>query len=369
MSQTTETPDIPTSQEPLQQTPPIDNIYISNAWLLKEIDDKHATYQEMTETCFETSSFLDHRIVMSPQARHYRVVVGDVLRSERWLTAAPPFPTRYILHISHVGSTLVSRALGAAPTCLALREPLPLRFLAHRYSELGKSESWLSAKAFRELADFTLRSLGRPLNERRDVVIKCTSWVNVLAPYLLSPTSGGHKRVVAVYSSLDNFVANTLKSAGGVKDLNSQAQSRVRRLSALVPMDLRLHALDAGEIAAMSWLSEMLSIQRACGMHGCDLRWLDFDAFLAAPLAETAALALHLDLPWTEDASADLAESGVLARYSKQQEYIPFSRSSREELLQQFKRDHADLIASANRWIDHQFAQFPELGFAVGAFR
>src|SRR6201999_2987286 len=104
--------------------------------------------------------------------------------------------------------------------------------------------SWLSAEAFLQLAHFTMRSFGRPLDERKDVLIKCTSWVNSLAPVFLSPDFGGPAQVVAVYSSLDNFVANTLNSAGARQDIESQAQSRVSRLSAILPTPLRLYELD-----------------------------------------------------------------------------------------------------------------------------
>jgi hypothetical protein len=357
------------SQEFVPPLPDIQNVVSSQAWLLHQIDDRHASYLEMTESSFAASPFLDQRVVPAPQARQYKVDIAEVLASSRWRTASPRYPTRYILHISHVGSTLVSRALGVAPTCLALREPLPLRHLTQRYLELQEPDSWLSADAFMQLADFTMRSLGRPLGRHEDVVIKCTSWVNALAPLFLSPQFGGRHRVVAVYSSLDNFVANTLKSVGGRRDVESQAQSRVRRLSALLPTQFRLYELDTGEIAAMSWLCEMLSIQRACAEQGVDLRWLDFDQYLQDPLSETAALAQHLALPWTEETAAALAESGILTRYAKRQQDIPFSRSSRDDLLQQFKREHPGLVASANRWIDRQFAQHPELFAALGSFR
>lgn len=357
-------------QESVSTSPQINNIFSSQAWLLLEIDSQHATYLEMTEGSLAASPFLDHRVAGAPEAKKYRVDIGAVLRSTAWQTAAPPYPTRYILHISHVGSTLISRALGVAPTCLSLREPLPLRYLAARYPELGHPESWLSSQAFQQLADFTLRSLGRPLNGRADVVVKCTSWVNALAPLFLDPQFGGRKQVVGVYSTLDNFVSNTLKGSGGRADLTSVAQARIRRLGEILPeAEIHLHALNDGEIAAMTWLCEMLSIHRACAQHGSDLHWLDFDAFLQRPVEQSAALAQHMKLHWPAETNVTLQTSGVLTNYAKRAESIEFSGKEREAILSKFKGEHPGQITAANTWLDKQFKRNPELFSVLGSFR
>jgi hypothetical protein len=346
------------------------NIFASHAWLLHEIDNQHATYLDINEASLSVSPFLDHRVVTPPEAKKYKADISAVLGSEAWKTARPAHPTRYILHISHVGSTLVSRAVGIAPTCLALREPLPLRYLALKYQELGLPESWLSRQRFMQLADFTLRSLGRPLNARTDVVVKCTSWVNGLASLFLDRQFGGRKQVLAVCSTLNNFVANTLKSNGGRSDLESAAQSRVRRLCAMLPgVEIRLHALNSGEIAAMSWLCEMLSIYQACTQHGSDLCWLDFDAYLTDPLEGSAGLARHLGLEWSESFTVALADSGVLRNYSKSSNAMAFSADDRRAILHKYQNEQPEQIAAANAWLNTRFEQCPELQVAIGSFR
>jgi hypothetical protein len=186
-----------------------------HTWLLYEMNRHHAIYHEMSEACFSASAFLDHRIVSGPDAKKYKIIIDEILGDVDWRYALPSYPTRYVLHISHVGSTLISRALGIAPKSLALREPLPLRYLASSYSELGQPASWLSDMEFMRLVDFALRSLGRPLNGRTEVVIKSTSWANILAPVFLDPQFGGRKQVIGVYTSLKKFVANTSRVMRG----------------------------------------------------------------------------------------------------------------------------------------------------------
>lgn len=345
-------------------------IVSSNSWLLHEINRHYAFYLAMTEESFAQSPFLDHRVVAAAGASRYKFSIAEILREPEWATGPACYPTRYIQHISHVGSTLLSRALGMAPNSLALREPLPLRYLASRYAELGSPESWLAEAEFMRLVEFTLRSLGRPLNGRTEVVIKNTSWTNILAPVFLDSRFGGHKQVIGVYTGLDEFVANLLRSEGGRQDLENTAQVRIKRLRAWLPeAELHLHALDGGEVAAMSWLCEMLSIQHACTQWGADLRWVDFDRFLEAPVRETASLARHLKLDWNEETSETLARSGIFDRYSKSSDAIAFSAETRATILNEHKKEYAGQIAKANVWLDGLLNRFPGLFLAAGGFR
>lgn len=346
------------------------NILKEHRWLLFEISRYDALYLEMNAASFADSPFLDHRLASAPDAKKYRINISEILEDVDWQQAAPTYPTRYIQHISHVGSTLISRALGISPSSLALREPLPLRYLASNYLDLDRPESWLSRTEFMRLLDFTLRSLGRPLDERTEVVIKSTSWANVIAPLFLDPNFGGQKQVVGVYTTLDRFVANTLKGEGGRKDLESVAQARIRRLLAFLPeTDVRLSSLRAGELAAMSWLCEMLSIYQSCAQQSAELRWVDFDRFLESPASQTAELARHLKLDWPAELDDTLAQSGILSRYSKMTDDVAFSAETRDSALNKYKNENSGELTEANLWLDTQFQRFPWLFSALGGFR
>lgn len=324
----------------------------------------------MNEASLAASPFLDHRVASTPDAKKYRIIIDEILDDVDWQSTAPSYPTRYIQHISHVGSTLISQALGVAPQSLALREPLPLRYLATSYLGLEQPGSWLSHTEFMRLVDFTLRSLGRPLNGRTEVVIKNTSWANVLAPVFLDPQFGGRKQVIGVYATLDRFVSNTLKGEGGRQDLESVAPARVTRLRALLPeADIRLYSLRSGELAAMSWLCEMLTILDSCTQHGSDLRWVDFDQFLESPVSQTAELARHLKLDWPAEFNEVLARSGILNRYSKWTNDVDFSAQTRDDILNKYKSENSAQITEANVWLDDQFNRFPWLFSALGTFR
>jgi hypothetical protein len=346
------------------------NILKEHKWLLLDISRHDALYLEMNAASFADSPFLDHRLASPPDAGKYTIKIREILDDADWQQAAPTYPTRYIQHISHVGSTLISRALGIAPKSLALREPLPLRYLGWHYLDLDRPESGLPRPEFMRLLDFTLRSLGRPLGERTEVVIKTTSWANAIAPLFLDPNFGGPKQVVGVYTSLDRFVANTLKGETGRKDLELPAPARIRRLHAFLPeADVRLSALRPGELAAMTWLCEMLSIHQSCAQQGAALRWVDFDRFLESPVSQTAELARHLKLDWPAEFDDKLAQSGILSRYSKLTDEVAFSAETRDSILNKYKNENSVQLTDANLWLDRRFQQFPWLSSALHGFR
>ena len=311
-----------------------------------------ASYCEMDEATFAASPFLDNRMVSSPSAKKIKARIGAVVKSEPWVKTPPPVPSRYILHISHVGSTLLSRVVGVSPSCLSLREPVPLRYLAQNLMDQGSSAAWHSTQGFDALVDFALRNMGRPLGNRSRVVVKCTSWVNPLGEHFLSRDAGNPMRVAAVHVPVAHFVANTLKGSAGQQDLRSNAPSRIRRLQKLLPgFDRSLHAMNWGQIAAMSWLCEILTIRSVCERPGVALQWLNFDGFMQKPAEEVRHLAQHLDLEWDDGTDRMLADSGIMGKYSKGAKAVEFSNDQRVQALAKFMQENPNLITSAREWI------------------
>ena len=79
----------------------------------------------MTREAYTRSDFLDHRIHVPQGAA---VAALDFARLTPLFAEAGKLRTSYIFHISHVGSTLLSKALATRPTVLGLREPQLLRW-------------------------------------------------------------------------------------------------------------------------------------------------------------------------------------------------------------------------------------------------
>jgi hypothetical protein len=199
-------------------------------------------------------------------------------------------------------------------------------------------------------------------------MVKCTSWVNPLARHFLAADVAEPKRVMGVHVPLENFAANTLKSSGGLQDLRANAQSRMRRLRHLVPsFDRKLYNMNWGQIAAMSWLCEILTIRQVCDQPNVQLKWLNFDEFMRSPQEQARDLAQHLDLEWDEQTDSLLASSGVLGKYSKANKAVDFTNDERMRALDKFKQDNQTLIASAKTWAQEVIAGYPELDSWLGS--
>lgn len=224
--------------------------------------------------------------------------------------------TRWIFHISHVGSTLLSRALGIHPEVLALREPVLLRWLAHQRAALHLPESRVDQPTWQTGLATALGLLGRPLGERSQVTIKATSYCNVMAREILALQPAA--RATAIYCGLDNFLAGILKGRGGLLDILEMAPVRLRRLHRLLGRDVwSLASMSAPEQAAMSWTCEMLSLWDAQRWNPDRFTWLNFDNWAGHEEDTMRQLAGALAIEWTERDATALAQSGILTSYSK----------------------------------------------------
>lgn len=346
--------------EPATRNPDLTTLLADGRYLLQALDVRQAVFVPVTSGIIAESPFLDKRMALPADAPRYQVPVRALIEQS---PTQPAGPSRYLMHTSHVGSTLISRALGHADDTISLREPLAIRFLSQMRSHIDDgcflTESLLSPNAFQALQRRTLALLNRPFEGRHRVVIKCTSWTNNMADTLLL-SAAERPRVVAISTALEVFVANMLKSAGAKQDLYTGAASRLRRLARLLPGHQPvLHRMKPGELAASAWLVELMSMQRGAAAAGVIPEWLDFDAYLQAPLEQTARLATHLELPWTDAATTSLGDSGLLGRYAKTREEKPYDAAARAAILTDFQVRHPDTIRDARKWLDAVMAENP----------
>lgn len=350
------------SKQPPKTKPSLADLLGDGRYLLQALDAQKAVFVPVTRQVISDSPFLDQRMVLPEQTPRYQVPVRALVMQAPAQSAGP---SRYLLHTSHVGSTLVSRALGFANETLSLREPLPIRYLSQVRSQIEdahfRSESLLSLAAFQALQRHALTLLNRPLGDQRRVLVKTTSWTNNIADTLLLQAAEA-PRAVAISAKLNAFVANMLKSAGAKQDLQAGAALRLRRLGRLVPgFEPELWQLGPGELAACAWLVELLSMHHGAAVSGAALCWLDFDEYLKAPAEQTEQLAEHLDLPWQNTCTDALTSSGLFSRYSKVANDKPYDANSRASILSEFQASNADVVTTARRWLDQALATYPGL--------
>lgn len=266
--------------------------------------------------------------------------------------AASAAAHRFIFHIGHCGSTLLSRLLDQWPRVTGLREPLALRNLSDLH---GSGDSPLARIDPAELStlDLTvLGMLGRPFRTGDQPVIKATSSCNgLIAPILQQvPAATG----VFLWIPLADYLAAILKSEGARRDALGFAAARLSWLQQWPQASgLRLYRMSEPEIIAMGWLAEM---KRLDGLNdSARLLDLDFTRLLADPVPTLDAIAAHLGLAGDASIAERAWASSASRQYAKASEHA-YRREDREHDLalsrQRFQRE----ISEGLRWLERQDA-------------
>lgn len=281
----------------------------------------------LTEDDYRAASFLDRRLLTD--ARRTGTVPRELMRP--WLTALPR-ACDFIFHVSHCGSTLLSRLLGSHPAVFAVREPAILRQAAVPGTADG-------------LAADALPLLARTFRPGQRAMIKATSIVNRIALPLMQLASDGRCLLMSVPA--ETFLAAVLDGSPG--DVRAHAADRCGRLEALgLALPAGVESLGAGQAAALSWLCESLSLAAVARGYPTRTTWLDFDRFLAAPAPGLATALAAFGL--AGDPEAILA-GDLMRRYAKRPA-VAYDAAFRGRLLADARGRFAAEIEAGLAWLD-----------------
>jgi hypothetical protein len=296
----------------------------------------------MTAADYAAASFLDGRALRSgsPVAR---MPWPDV----RAAAAHLPLRCHFIFHISHVGSTLLSRLVGQNPSLFSLREPAVFRQLAEAYSEIGHGHHPWNRSEFDERSRAFLALWSRTFDPAQTAVIKATSFVSEMSEYLMNRVTNA--RSVFMYVSPLTFLRALLGGAMG--DVTGMIEKRLRRLERRLGHSVGLPSgLSPGEAVAMSWLCEMAALQAAADRFPARVLWMDFDEFLAAPASWLAAALHHFGTPDAGEAAATILASPTMGQYAKAPA-VAFDAANRRQLLEQADRQWEAEIRKGAAWL------------------
>ena len=289
-----------------------------NAGMLRLVAMDHGSYR--------AASFLDDRLMQQPVDAQIvpwpdveAAVEGDRRTDARW-----------IFHIGHVGSTLVSRLLGELDRVLGIREPRLLR-------DLALSPADVRCRYIQSVPKLMSRTFGQD----EIACVKATSFASEIAAELVAPG----ERVLFMYASPQNYVASILAGENSIKELHALADHRSQRLAARgiqLPPDRN----DA-ERAAAAWACEMTALEGAAiGMTDRRIEWADFDSMLENMEAELTRVAAFFGFEADPRRLRDIAGGALMQRYSKALEY-EYSPRLRAELIADASRRHEHEIAGA----------------------
>ena len=298
----------------MSSAPTPEEIAADAHWLAQALDPAAgiARLVAMDREAYRAASFLDDRLMQLPVDAQLLPWPDIEAATERDLRQ----DARWIFHIGHVGSTLVSRLLGEIRDVLAVREPRLLRDLALCPAEVRHRYCSPVAKL-----------MSRTFADDEIVCVKATSFATEIAPELVP----AGQRALFMYATPANYIGSILAGENSVKELRMLAPSRAQRLQQRVS-SLGAARNDA-ELAAIAWACEMTALEDAAErMPDRFIYWVDFDHMLQNMQTELARIAEHFGFAAPTDEIEAIASGPLMARYSKALEH-DYSPQLRRELI------------------------------------
>lgn len=335
--------------------PLIDGLGISPDVFIHQFDvaGDRALLVRLSAEQLRAASFLDER-VLGPD------VVGGWAPWEDIVVAvkrAPPADARFIFHVGHCGSTLISRLVEETAGVRSLREPLALRQFAQIAADADDGAALWTDAMLRKRMDIFLRvaSAGRP------TIVKPTSWCGDLAPRVTG-------KAILVYAKPDVYIATMIGAANNPIDLRLNAPLRLRRLRRRYAAPIAtLSALSIGEIAAMSWASEAAALDAAAASAPERFRPLDFDAFLRGAEEGLAFVLDHFTLVAPGEKVRAALAGPLMRTYSKDSSF-DYSPEDRRRFLAEYRAANADEVRRGLRWLDETAKAHPAIASALARF-
>jgi hypothetical protein len=315
-------------------------------WLAQALDPAAGMVRliRIDRESYRAASFLDDRMLQ--QSVDARIVPW--LEVEGAMGAVQRSDARWIFHIGHVGSTLVSRLLGELDGVLAIREPRLLRDLALSPPEVRKGYLALVPKL-----------MSRTFASDELACIKATSFVSEIAHELVPPS----ERALFMYATPRNYIASILAGENSLIELRQLAPARAQRLSRRVSTIGAAH--NDAELAAIAWACEMTALEAAGdAMPDRHIDWADFDAMLEAMLAELGRIARFFGFEAEDSQLQEIATGPLMTRYSKGLEY-DYSADLRRELIAEATASNAAAIDGALAMLNAAAEKSPMLDRAL----
>jgi hypothetical protein len=282
---------------------------------------------------------LDHRAFI-------RDATAVWLPLERLLSEAaglPPPPAPHaIFHVSHCGSTLVSRLVAELPDNLPVRESLVALGLAVTRRDLDRAESRLDGATWDRLFDTASRLLSRTYRPGQRAVLKFTSACgNLVTPVLQRNTDS---KALLLHTDLETWLTVMLRDENVRHNGRFYAQDWLKDLHALTGRrDLRLAALGDAQQFAVNWLATMLQFERAIQQYPQRAQRCDFEPFLADTVAGLTDVGSFFGL---DTAGAAAIAAGPLLKSYAKNPAKPFDRAARDlELKATRQRSGAEIRA------------------------
>jgi len=329
----------------MSSAPKADEIARDATWLAQALDPAQGLVRliAMDRESYRAASFLDDRLL---QARVDSQVVSWTLVEEA-MTERLRSDARWIFHIGHVGSTLVSRMLGEIPGVLSLREPRLLRDLALMTDDIRPRYTRPAS-----------RLMSRTFADSGIACVKATSFASEIAPALVP--SG--ERALFMFATPHNYLASILAGENSIAEMRMLAGKRAQRLNGRA---IYLPAQNDAQLAAVAWATEMTSLEAAAeAMPDRRIAWADFDAMLGDMVDGLARISDFFGFVADSGQLHAVASGPLIKLYSKAPEHA-YSPALRRDIIAETTEQYRGEIDGALAMLESAAEKSPLLERAL----
>jgi len=306
----------------MSSAPTADEFARDATWLVQALDPSQgaARLVAMDRESYRAASFLDDRILKDPVDA--QIVSWTAI--EEAVSDRMRFDARWIFHIGHVGSTLVSRLLGELDDVLAIREPRLFRDLA--LTPPGVRDRYVALAP---------RLMSRTFAKPEVACVKATSFASEIAPELVPPG----ERTLLMFATPQNYIGSILAGENSVEEMRLLAGSRAQRLNS---RQIYLPSQNDAELAASAWACEMTALEQAAErMADREILWVNFDQMLAE--MEPALINVANFFGFESRRAGEISTGPLMGRYSKAPEYEYGANLRRELIAETAERFASDI--------------------------
>jgi len=322
------------------EAPGLPELRDSPAWYPLEPLGEGVRVLRLEEAAYRAASFLDQRLLL---ARPRQLAVArSVLAAAAGEIRASSF---FLFHIGHVGSTLLARLIGEHPAFFALREPALLRALAETHTPHHGSAAPTPALPL----DVALPLLARTWRADQRAVVKATSYVSEIADDILAASR--EPAAVFVFAEPLAYLRGIFGGPNSRVEARSLAAARRRRLvRRLDPAPWHSDPRSEGELIALSWLTEMLTLYQSTRRRSGRILWVNFDAFLGEPRGALMEIFRTLGAEATPGELRTLLDGPIMRQYAKGPEFA-YDAALRHDVLALADREHGVEIRQGMQWL------------------
>jgi hypothetical protein len=258
-------------------------------------------------------------------------------------------PARFIFHVGHCGSTLLSRVLAQSPKILAHREPYILGGMSDTLRDIDSATAWVRQDTWLQILRTVVYLLGRTDEPYEQAVVKVKSGQTNLAMPLL----GLDKRIRAIglYVPLERFLAGALRDDGRTTDAAIFVPHKLRDWIEISGTTvLKVADLTTVQRIGVCWLSSMAQMIAVAERFPDRLMLVNFEEFLRDPPRSIDGVLSHMHLGGEK--SEILAGYREVASSHSKEPDKKFDRASRERLLIESRERNSDRIEAGLKFIE-----------------